>query len=29
MCSRPSTFIRHETEVWLELTTLLIPGEND
>ena len=22
-------FIRHETEAWLELTTLLIPGEND
>jgi len=22
-------FIRHETETWLELTTLLIPGEND
>ncbi len=22
-------FIRHETDVWLELTTLLIPGEND
>jgi pyruvate formate lyase activating enzyme len=22
-------YIRHETEVWLELTTLLIPGEND
>lgn len=23
------TFIRHETDTWLELTTLLIPGEND
>ena len=23
------TYIRHETDVWLELTTLLIPGEND
>lgn len=22
-------YVRHETEVWLELTTLLIPGEND
>ncbi|RLQ22444.1 AmmeMemoRadiSam system radical SAM enzyme [Seongchinamella sediminis] len=22
-------FIRHETDTWLELTTLLIPGEND
>lgn len=22
-------YIRHETNVWLELTTLLIPGEND
>jgi pyruvate formate lyase activating enzyme len=22
-------YIRHETRVWLELTTLLIPGEND
>ena len=22
-------FIRHETDVWLEITTLLIPGEND
>jgi pyruvate formate lyase activating enzyme len=22
-------YIRHETDVWLELTTLLIPGEND
>ncbi|MFA9419257.1 MAG: AmmeMemoRadiSam system radical SAM enzyme [Gammaproteobacteria bacterium] len=22
-------YIRHETETWLELTTLLIPGEND
>ena len=22
-------FIRHETDCWLELTTLLIPGEND
>lgn len=22
-------YIRHETSVWLELTTLLIPGEND
>jgi pyruvate formate lyase activating enzyme len=22
-------YIRHETEVWLELTTLLIPGHND
>ncbi len=22
-------YLRHETEVWLELTTLLIPGEND
>ncbi|MGD8417166.1 MAG: AmmeMemoRadiSam system radical SAM enzyme [Pseudomonadales bacterium] len=22
-------FIRHETDAWLELTTLLIPGEND
>ena len=22
-------YIRHETDTWLELTTLLIPGEND
>ena len=22
-------YIRHETDVWLEMTTLLIPGEND
>ncbi|XSG85910.1 MAG: AmmeMemoRadiSam system radical SAM enzyme [Methylohalobius sp. ZOD2] len=22
-------YIRHETDVWLEITTLLIPGEND
>ena len=22
-------YIRHETDVWLELTTILIPGEND
>jgi pyruvate formate lyase activating enzyme len=22
-------FLKHETDVWLELTTLLIPGEND
>jgi pyruvate formate lyase activating enzyme len=22
-------YLRHETEVWLELTTLIIPGEND
>lgn len=22
-------YIRHETQVWLELTTLIIPGEND
>ncbi len=22
-------YIKHETEVWLEITTLLIPGEND
>ena len=22
-------FLRHETEVWLEITTLLIPGRND
>jgi pyruvate formate lyase activating enzyme len=22
-------FVKHETDVWLELTTLLIPGEND
>ncbi len=22
-------YVKHETEVWLELTTLLIPGEND
>ena len=22
-------YIKHETEVWLELTTLIIPGEND
>jgi pyruvate formate lyase activating enzyme len=22
-------YLKHETEVWLELTTLLIPGEND
>ena len=22
-------YLRHETNVWLELTTLLIPGEND
>jgi len=22
-------FLKHETEVWLEITTLLIPGEND
>lgn len=23
------TYLRHETDVWLEITTLLIPGEND
>jgi pyruvate formate lyase activating enzyme len=23
------TYLHHETDVWLELTTLLIPGEND
>ncbi len=23
------TYLRHETDVWFELTTLLIPGEND
>ena len=23
------TYLKHETNVWLELTTLLIPGEND
>jgi len=23
------TYLKHETEVWFELTTLLIPGEND
>jgi pyruvate formate lyase activating enzyme len=23
------TYLRHETEVWFEITTLLIPGEND
>jgi pyruvate formate lyase activating enzyme len=23
------TYLKHETRVWLELTTLLIPGEND
>src|SRR5207342_1718483 len=22
-------FIRHETDTWLEITTLLIPGQND
>src|SRR3546814_2426719 len=22
-------YIRHETDTWLEITTLLIPGEND
>jgi len=22
-------FLRHETKVWFEVTTLLIPGEND
>ncbi|KOO10523.1 hypothetical protein AKJ18_33815, partial [Vibrio xuii] len=22
-------YLRHETDVWFELTTLLIPGEND
>jgi len=22
-------YLRHETDVWLEVTTLLIPGEND
>ena len=24
-----AAYIKHETECWLELTTLLIPGEND
>lgn len=23
------TYLRHETDVWLEVTTLLIPGHND
>jgi pyruvate formate lyase activating enzyme len=23
------TYVKHETDVWLEVTTLLIPGEND
>jgi len=23
------TYLKHETDVWLEITTLLIPGEND
>ena len=23
------TYLRHETDVWLEITTLLIPGQND
>ena len=22
-------YLHHETDVWLEITTLLIPGEND
>jgi pyruvate formate lyase activating enzyme len=23
------TYLKHETNVWFEITTLLIPGEND
>ena len=28
-CWRPWQYIRRETRTWLEITTLLIPGEND
>ena len=28
-CWTPSTYLRHETDVWFEITTLLIPGHND
>ena len=28
-CSRRSSYLKHETKVWFEITTLLIPGEND
>ena len=28
-CLDTIQYVRHETDVWLELTTLLIPGEND
>ena len=28
-CSRRSQYLKHETAVWFEITTLLIPGEND
>jgi len=27
--ARHFKYLRHETDVWLEVTTLLIPGEND
>ena len=28
-CSTRSIYLKHETKVWFEITTLLIPGEND
>ena len=28
-CWRPSKYLKHETDVWFEMTTLLIPGQND
>ena len=28
-CSTRSSYLVHETDVWLEITTLLIPGHND
>ena len=28
-CWTPSIYLRHETDVWFEITTLLIPGHND
>ena len=29
MVKETLVYIKHETDVWLEITTLLIPGEND
>ena len=28
-CSTRSIYLKHETDVWFEITTLLIPGQND